>query len=240
MTLGKRITAIIFALLASIPVFADIFVRGDGKVTESIRKVSGFDALDVSGVAQITVSEGKDYSVIVETDSNLQSVFETKVKGNVLVLGFKPGTSISHVTKLNVAITMPKLSAVSISGTSAITLADKFSGGSLGVDISGNGEFSGALDYKNVALDGSGSSSFNISGKAEKIVAGISGAANINAKSFSVAKAVIDISGVGSVRIAVSETLEVSISGAGSVTYYGNPKNIKQDISGVGSIKQGS
>jgi len=240
MTLVKRLMCLGFILAACIPAFADIAVQGDGKVTQSIRKVRGFDAIDVSGVAKLTVSEGKDFYVAVETDSNLQDAFETKVKGSVLELGFKHGTSVRRVTKLNVTITMPKLTAVSISGTATIELADKFSGDSLDVDISGSGQLSGDVDYKRIELDGSGSSSFDLSGKAESFTVNISGATNIDAKELLALKAVVDISGVGSLRVSVSETLVVSISGAGTVTYYGNPKNIRQDVSGIGSVRQGS
>lgn len=39
--------------------------------------------------------------------------------------------------------------------------------------------------------------------------------------------------------MAASDTLDVTISVAGNVTYYGNP-HITRNVSGAGSVKQGS
>ena len=48
---------------------------------------------------------------------------------------------------------------------------------------------------------------------------------------------IISTTGAADAEIAVSETLKVAITGAGKVSYSGNPKTIEKHISGAGSIR---
>ena len=47
----------------------------------------------------------------------------------------------------------------------------------------------------------------------------------------------ISITGAGSAVVNASNTLRVAITGAGDVTYFGNPKTVERHISGAGSIR---
>jgi hypothetical protein len=44
------------------------------------------------------------------------------------------------------------------------------------------------------------------------------------------------VSGAASVDVYADEQLDVSVSGAGSVSYSGNPKTINKHVSGIGSV----
>lgn len=48
----------------------------------------------------------------------------------------------------------------------------------------------------------------------------------------------VDMSGAGESRVWATQALEVDISGAGRVVYWGDPIDVRQDISGAGSIRQ--
>ena len=49
---------------------------------------------------------------------------------------------------------------------------------------------------------------------------------------------IVTIEGLGNANVNVSEKLEATISGAGNLTYKGNPKEIIKEKSGLGSINQ--
>jgi hypothetical protein len=59
----------------------------------------------------------------------------------------------------------------------------------------------------------------------------------LRAKTLQTKSAEISTTGAASAYISVSETLRVSITGAGDVTYYGNPKTIEKHVTGAGSIR---
>ena len=48
----------------------------------------------------------------------------------------------------------------------------------------------------------------------------------------------LSVTGAGDARVAVSDTLKVSITGAGKVEYIGNPPHIEREITGAGSIRK--
>jgi hypothetical protein len=51
-------------------------------------------------------------------------------------------------------------------------------------------------------------------------------------------KAKADSTGVGSLDVYATEQLEAKATGIGEINYYGNPKVIKKDASGIGSINE--
>jgi hypothetical protein len=59
----------------------------------------------------------------------------------------------------------------------------------------------------------------------------------LDAAELHVKTATISSTGASKADVNVSESLKVSITGAGKVTYEGNPPTIDKQISGAGSIR---
>ena len=55
-----------------------------------------------------------------------------------------------------------------------------------------------------------------------------SGAVEIKARDLKTKSARIDVSGASDVELSVSEELNVSVSGAGDIRYYGSPKQSRK------------
>src|SRR5215210_7220442 len=55
-------------------------IKGSGVVRSETRNAGGFDAVDVSGVFQVEVTAGKDFSVEVRADENLLPYIRTEVE----------------------------------------------------------------------------------------------------------------------------------------------------------------
>jgi len=86
-------------------------------------------------------------------------------------------------------------------------------------------------------LESSGASSINVEGSVTNLEADFSGACSLDAKDLHTETAKISLSGAGSVDVTVTESLNASISGAGTVTYGGNPKTVEKNVSGLGKIQ---
>ena len=84
-------------------------------------------------------------------------------------------------------------------------------------------------------MDVSGSADFSATGKAENMIADISGSGDIKTTDFETEKADISISGSGSAKVWVTRHLKADIGASGSIRYKGNPV-IETKSSGSGRI----
>ena len=59
-------------------------VSGSGRVATDKRDVKGFSSVDVSGIFQVEIVSGKDFSVEVQADDNILPLIQTNVDGDTL------------------------------------------------------------------------------------------------------------------------------------------------------------
>jgi hypothetical protein len=65
----------------------------------------------------------------------------------------------------------------------------------------------------------------------------MTGASELTASALQTKTTEISTTGAANAEVAVTETLKVAITGAGKVSYSGNPATIEKHISGAGSIR---
>jgi Putative auto-transporter adhesin, head GIN domain len=84
----------------------------------------------------------------------------------------------------------------------------------------------------------SGAGDLSASGETRDAAITLSGAGKVDAKNLLAVRAKADSTGVGSLDVYATEQLDVKSSGIGEINYYGNPKIVKKDASGIGSINE--
>jgi hypothetical protein len=219
----KKIPLVILSIVALLPMACSLavnsakIIKGSGVVASETRHVSGFDAIQLAGSADVTVSFGDSESVVVEAEDNILPLIETVVRGSELVIKWKPMTSGADTEPVRVTVTMKSLKAASLPGSGNITIAD-MDGGAVELDLQGSGNITadGIVDSVSTKLGGSGN-----------IMCG-----DLQAKS-----AAVKLPGSGNVTVFASESLDVTISGSGSVTYRGDPAEFTQSVTGSGIIQ---
>jgi hypothetical protein len=87
------------------------------------------------------------------------------------------------------------------------------------------------------ALESKGASEVTLDGSIDRLLVDMTGASQLTADKLQAKTAEISTTGAGDADIAVSDTLKVVITGAGKVSYSGNPPTIKKQITGAGSIR---
>lgn len=107
------------------------------------------------------------------------------------------------------------------------------------IELSGAIDFDAAIAASELDLDISGASKAKLTGALEKINADISGASSLNAKGLVIAEANLDVSGASNAEITFLLKLTADVSGASSLTYYGDSNNVSSDVSGASSCKKG-
>lgn len=187
---------------------------GSGTSKVDKRSVPAFTAVDISGAYDVQIVAQKEQSLELEGDDNLLPLIKTEVKDGVLVV--KNDKSISSKNKLRLRINVQKLDGIETSGASDIVATNVKSD-----------------DFK---IGTSGASELKVSGETKTLSIDSSGAGAIDTKDLHAEKVTITSSGAATAEVYASEELNASVSGAGAVEYYGNPKTVKEDKSGAGAI----
>ena len=87
-------------------------------------------------------------------------------------------------------------------------------------------------------MESKGASEVSLDGKIDRLLVDMTGASQLSADGLQTKTAEISTTGAGDADITVSETLKVVITGAGKVTYSGNPVTIQKSITGAGSVRR--
>lgn len=209
--------------------------QGSGRVTTQTREVSNFDRVILSGIGDVTITQGNTERLEIEAEDNVIPHIVTQVSGGTLTISFDRKTIVPTKTiKFN--LTMRNIHGLESKGVSNIQ-SDEIKTDSLDIGISGTGNMNlRNLTTGNLAVNVSGAGNLSTQGAANAVKINLSGAGNYNGGDLKSKTADITITGLGKVTTWATDTLDVTISGTGGVDYYGSPK-LTQQISGVGSLK---
>jgi hypothetical protein len=189
-------------------------VRGNGQIKTEERQVAAFANVDTSGSFEIEWQNGSP-AFRITTDENLLPYIENNVSDNTLRLRTRDHIWPTHGVKI--VISSPTRTGGRLRGAVKLT-AKQLSGPTF-------------------ALESKGASEVTLSGNIDRLSVDMTGASQLAAAELQTKTAEISTTGAGDAEVAVSDTLNVAITGAGKVTYSGNPATIKKQITGAGSIR---
>jgi hypothetical protein len=191
-------------------------VRGSGNLRTETREIRNFNKIEVGGAYDIKIKCGEKESIEITAEENLLPLIETKVKHNRLIIDTR--RSISPRKEIKIVVTVPELNYIECSGANNMRVYN-IETEDLDVELSGAG---------NIVMDGT----------VKTLHAEVSGAGNIDAKSLKAENVYISVSGAASASVYASKYLNASVSGVGSIDYYGDPEKTKTNVSGIGSISR--
>ena len=189
-------------------------IKGDGVITTADRPISEYSELVVTGGYQIKWSRGKP-SLTIVTDQNLLPLIKTSITGTTLQIDGEENLRPTQGITIN--LSGAALAKVRLTGAINLT--------------------TGELAGPDLKLESNGASSIHVKGAVTDLDANLSGACKLNAKSLQTRTAAVSLNGASYAEVTVTDTLHASISGAGVLTYSGNPKSVEKNLSGVGRIE---
>ena len=132
-----------------------------------------------------------------------------------------------------------RIESIHLAGTGSITSAS-IRADDLRATISGSGKVRlRRLDAKDVKVVVSGAGTVDLgSGRVESLTVTVTGAGDVLAGKLRSDSGKVAISGAGSTTLWPEKTLDVRITGVGSVKYYGDPQIVEKHVAGVGSVKR--
>ncbi len=191
-----------------------IGIRGNGNIKTDERTISAFANIDASGAFTIEWQNGAP-ALRITTDENLLPYIDNHISGDTLRLRTHEQIWPTHGIK--VLISSPTRAGAKISGAVKL-IANQIAG-------------------PKFALESTGASRVTLDGSIDELLADMTGASELKASGLQTKTSEISTTGAADAEIAVANTLKVAITGAGKVTYSGNPKTIEKHITGAGSIR---
>ncbi|MBN2176703.1 MAG: DUF2807 domain-containing protein [Demequinaceae bacterium] len=192
-----------------------VFSQGpSGETVTEFHTLTAFSEVDLLGIGDVTVVPGDDYSVTVTTDATFIDGVQVEVRDGELILNedYDFSTRDLHVSFL---VTTSSLESVTLTGAGNLTVS--------GVNTKAFG----------ITLAGAGN--VTVSGRASTLNVLLAGAGSINTTGLEAGVADVRLVGAGDIDVSASDSLTVSLSGVGDVTYVGNP-DVDSTVRGVGTI----
>jgi hypothetical protein len=191
--------------------------RGSGVVKAETRQIGAFSSVDVSGAYEVEIVCQKSPGIVIEGDDNILPLVKTYVENNTLYVRSEHGFNVKQPIK--VRITTADLQGVSSSGASNITLE--------------------GVKNEQLVIETTGASKIDAAGETRSLEIESSGASKVDVRDLRAERVKVSLSGAGYANVYASEEVNAHVSGASSVTYYGEPKVVNKSVSGAGSINKG-
>lgn len=214
-------------------------VRGNGNIVTQDRSVGNFKSVEVGGAINVYVSQGSPSAVKLEGDENILQYIEVVQEGDRLIVRTKNGYDLDPSSKLRVDVTTPVYDRIQTSGACDIIGQTKISTpDELTLSVSGAGDIKMDLDAPRLKAEVSGSGSLHLKGQTKDADLNLSGVGNAHCYELLSENTRVDISGAGSAQVYASVKLDAQVSGVGNIHYKGNPPDVKQEVSGAGSVSK--
>lgn len=212
-----------------------------GPITTQSYALTGFTGVEVAGPDDVTIRQGATFAITARGRKETLDQLEIKLDGTKLVIGRKRGLSFSNRDDddLDIAITMPALTMVRLTGSGSID-ADTIDGDAVEAVVTGSGDVKVAkLTGKSAEITVSGSGDIEIGGGT--IGAGeysVTGSGDIDADGLAATTLEVSITGSGNVEANATGKADVRILGSGDAKITGGATcTTKQMGSGTATCK---
>lgn len=220
-----------------------------------VRKIdAGVTSVELSGPIDLVLSQGQSASLKVRGEQRLLGNVETIQDGDTLHIGTK-GMLLLHRKPLQVYLTLPSLSELTVNGTGDTTV-NGFSGEKFDLQLHGagnvtfNGRYrqlaagvhgSGDLNLnagnsEHIALEMVGSGQITSSGSCKTLEAELTGSGGLDAEHLASDKVTVNLKGSGTTNVFAKQSADLVLRGSGDIRVFGNPDNRNVSRTGSGEV----
>jgi hypothetical protein len=193
-------------------------IVGSGTLVSETRAVGSFTGIQITSFANVYMTQDTIESLRIESNDNIIGLVVTSVYNNTLVVSLRDG-SYSNVT-VNVYASMKNIKLLESIGAASFSSTHPIQTDSITCKITGTGSISltGKTNYESIVITGSG---------------------DVRTSNLISSFCSVSISGAGNVEVNVTQRLDATIAGTGTIIYKGNPSVIQKVITGVGVVRSG-
>lgn len=246
--LGRPLALALLLMLPALAAHADT-------VRES-RDVAGFKEVVFKGSGDLIITQGDSEGLVIEAEQKVLDVITTEVRGEVLQIGRRRGSSVRSREDIVFELSVRELTRLGMSG-SGDAVASELTGDAMRISISGSSDVRiDTLDVDELTITISGSGNLavedlnaavltaSISGSGEIAAAGevgtqdiaVSGSGDFLGIELQSDDADVTVVGSGDVEVWASRKLTVTVTGSGDVSYRGAPE-VSARVTGSGTVE---
>jgi hypothetical protein len=188
-------------------------VEGSGPVVRQERLASGITAVEFSAFGNLEIIQGDEEGLTLQAQGDILPMIISEVDGNTLRIYAKG--NVNPRLGLQMRLKLHSLRSITAGGAGNITVSG-LSGDTLSVSVTG-------------------ANAVAVAGTVRDQTVSLSGAGAYDGGSLDSQRATVTIDGFADALVRVSEQLRTSISGPGTVEYYGEPRLIDDNV-GLGQV----
>lgn len=227
----------------------------EGPLTAKTYDFTDFTGVEVGHAFELEVTPADNYSVTITARQGVLDHVDVTKSGSTLKIDTDTWFLTWH-SNPKVTITMPSLQRVDLSGAaqgeargfrSASDFEVELSGasdldldmevGAFKADISGASSLSGNLEATSSDIELSGASNATLTGTGGDLVINASGASRDNLTGYTGNDASVELSGASSAELTVNGRMDVHLSGASKLEYFGDATLGSIEISGASDLE---
>lgn len=203
-----------------------------GAQTEPVkRELPEFSKIGVGASTTIYLKKAEaPYIIFSSADTSGLSCRITD--GKLLIHEKKEGKVPDKIT-----VGYTQLNDIEASGSSTLKTTETLSTNNLEMNVSGAARCKLDISVDVITATISGASSCSLSGSAGRLEAVVSGASGFKAEGLVVQTAEMNVSGASTARIHVKEKLNGNASGASTLKFTGDPKEVRINQTGAANVK---
>jgi hypothetical protein len=234
----KKLTTAILAttlVLGSVSCKKDLV--GEGPVTSQTRNIGQFTGIDLRMNGNVYYTKDASVKLEIIAPQSIHSMLETSIIDNRLVIRYSNGKTYDADESIRINVSAPDVNSFLLNTSGSIFCMNEIQPANLYLRTSGSGNISLQKVITN-AIDASSTMSGRITAGAGTAVSEklkTDGSGKIDLSAIAAANASTHIAGSGDIKVKVSDNLDVTINGSGSVYFSGNPF-ISTHISGSGHL----
>ena len=247
MLMKKSISILLVGLLILVATGCQ-FINGESKVisgngdiktqTRQLEKaITGVRALSV---VNILFDKSLSGTVIIEADSNLLDVVEVNQRADgVVEIGIKQNTVMTNAKTIQARVPYSTGGLIETASTGSISINDggSLSGDTFDLRCISTGSIQLNIQAKKLTVIGSSTGNVILKGTGTEADITLSSTGTFQGQDFSIQKAKVTVSGVGSAHVKASDSLGATITGLGNIVYSGSP-SITSSVTGLGQLKK--
>lgn len=212
-------------------------VVGKGPIVSETRVTGEFSEISFAVPGELTYIPSDDYEITIQAQRNILDYIDTYVSGDELKIKVRDNLSIRTSEDIRVTVKAPGVRSLAVNGSGNIKAMNDFVGNYLRLKINGSGKITvNRIEAEQLEARISGSGHMEaFSGFATHEDISIDGSGHVDLLDIDAQTAKTNISGSGTIRLYVTDELDVRISGSGDVYYDGDP-SVDTHISGSGRV----
>ena len=209
-------------------------------ITET-REVKDFDQVKLREYGELIITQGEQESLTIEADEELLPKIQTEVANRKLTIAIDQDwieQLTTHLTtrKIKYHLQLKNIQKLEISGAASVKAA-KLTADRLELKVGGAANINiRQIQARRLEVELPGTGNLDLAGQADEQTVVVSGAGMYRAPRLETQKTSIEITGLGKAIVWAVTDLDVTITGFGSVRYYGEPR-VKRNIHGMGNLQ---